>query len=136
MWIYYGVLSSNSRSQLIWVIKTFHGELIIKGANYVTFMWSSETITWPKLTTSVDTYIWAVCSSKCKSHAMNMNIWLYRHKLFINSFTNNNHDAIRFFFVKCLKILLRNNITMKIKRDDEFQKNEKMLKNWFDFENW
>ena len=53
-------------------------ELIIEGANYVAFMWSSKTIIWSKLATSIDTYIWAVCSYKCKSHAMNMNIWLYR----------------------------------------------------------
>ena len=39
-----------------------------------------------------------------------------------------------FFFVKCLKISLRDNIIMKIERDDEFQKNEKKLKNRFDFE--
>ena len=49
-------------------------ELIIEDASYVVFMWSSKTITWPKLATSINTYIWAVCSSKCKSHVMNMNI--------------------------------------------------------------
>ena len=59
----------------------------------------------------------------------------YKHKLSINSFTIDDHDAIQFFFVKCLKILLRNNVIMKIERDDEFQKNEKMLKNRFDFKN-
>ena len=58
----------------------------------------------------------------------------YKHKFFINLFTNDNYDAIRFFFVKCLKISLRDNVIIKIERDDEFQKNEKMLKNRFDFE--
>ena len=53
----------------------------------------------------------------------------YKHKSFINLFTNDDHDAIQFFFVKCLKTLLRDNVTMKIERDDKFQKNEKMLKN-------
>ena len=59
----------------------------------------------------------------------------YKHKFFINFFTNDDHDAIRFFFVKCLKILLRDNVIMKIERGDKFQKNEKMLKNRFDSEN-
>ena len=48
-----------------------------------------------------------------------------KHKLFIYFFTNDDHDAIRFFFVKCLKILLRNNVTVKIERDDKFQKTKK-----------
>ena len=49
----------------------------------------------------------------------------YKHKLFIYLFINDDHDAIRFFFVKCLKILLRDNVTIKIKRNDEFQKTKK-----------
>ena len=61
-------------------------------------------------------------------------LFTYKHKFFINFFTNNDYDAIRFFFVKCLKISLRDNVIIKIERDDEFQKNEKMLKNRFNFE--
>ena len=49
----------------------------------------------------------------------------YKHKFSINFLTNDNHDAIQFFFVKCLKILLRDNVIMKIERDDEFQKMKK-----------
>ena len=52
----------------------------------------------------------------------------YKHKFFINFFTNDDHDAIRFFFVKCLRILLRDNVIMKIERDDEFQKTKKCWK--------
>ena len=62
-------------------------------------------------------------------------IFTYKHKFFINFFTNDDYNAIRFFFVKCLKILLRDNVTMKIERDNKFQKSEKMLKNQFDFKN-
>ena len=62
----------------IWLVKAFHDGLFIEGASYVAFMWPSKAVTWPELATSVDTYIWAVCSFKRKSHAMNMNIWLYR----------------------------------------------------------
>ena len=43
------------------------------------FMCSSLWITWPKLTISSDIYIWVVRSSKRKSHAMKINIELYRH---------------------------------------------------------
>ena len=49
----------------------------------------------------------------------------YKHKPSINLFINDNHDAIRFFFVKCLKILLHNNVIMKIECDDKFQKAKK-----------
>ena len=59
----------------------------------------------------------------------------YKHKSSINLLTNDDHDAIRFFFVRCLKTLLRDNVIMKVERDDEFQKNKKMLKNRFDSEN-
>ena len=61
--------------------------------------------------------------------------FIYKHKLSINLFTNDDYDTIRFFFVKCLRALLRDNVIIKIERDDEFQKNEKMLKNRFDSEN-
>ena len=76
-------------------------ELIIEGASYVAFMWSSKTITWLKLITSIDIYIWAVCSSKCKSHVINMNIWLYRHWHFFENQKNpscftSNQRALKF----------------------------------------
>ena len=54
--------------------------------------------------------------------------FIYKHKFFINLFTNDDHDAIWFFFVKYLRILLRNNVIMKIERDDEFQKTKKCWK--------
>ena len=77
-----------------------------------------------------------VCSEVRKTSTFfYIEFFTYKHKFPINSLTNDDHDAIRFFFVKCLRILLRDNVIMKIERDDEFQKNEKMLKNRFDFEN-
>ena len=33
-----------------------------------------------------------------------------------------------FFFVKCLKTLLRDNVIIKVERDDEFQKTKKYWK--------
>ena len=48
-------------------------ELILEGVSYVAFMWSLW-ITWrPELAISIGTYIWAVCSSKRKSHAIRLN---------------------------------------------------------------
>ena len=58
----------------------------------------------------------------------------YNHKLSIYFLTNDDHDAIQFFFVKCLRTSLCDNVIIKIEHDDEFQKNEKMLKNRFDLE--
>ena len=52
----------------------------------------------------------------------------YKHKFSINLLTNDNHDAIQFFFVKCLKILLRDNVITKIEPGDEFQKIKKCWK--------
>ena len=52
----------------------------------------------------------------------------YKHKLSKNLLTNDDHDAIRFFFVRCLKTLLRDNVIIKIERDDEFQKTKKCWK--------
>ena len=43
------------------------------------FMCPPLWVTWPELTISSGTYIWAVRSPKRKSHAMKMNIELYRH---------------------------------------------------------
>ena len=77
-----------------------------------------------------------VCSEVRKiSTFFYIEFFTYKHKPLINPLTNDDHDAIRFFFVKCLRTLLRDNVIIKIERDDEFQKNEKMLKNRFDSEN-
>ena len=91
------------------------------------FLW----ITWPKLAIFEDTYIWTVCSSKRKSHAIEMNIWLYRqfeilqilykktqsqieiNKIKISKFRHNCAEILIWFDFEQIKKKSKNNFEMK-----------------------